>query len=178
MKNIGVFCASRDDLHPAYIKAADTIARRMAARGDVLVYGGGSIGLMGVMARAMHEHQGTVVGVIPRRLMDREVGYREANELIISKGMDDRKQIIMARSDAFLILPGGFGTMDELFEVLTLKQLDYHDKPIILLNVEGFFNPLLDLFEHLYTTGTAHTKYRALYTVCQTIDEVFDVLDS
>lgn len=177
MKHIGVFCASRDDLHPAYIATAEALGQHLAARGDALVYGGGSIGLMGVIARTVHAHGGTVIGVIPQRLLAREVGYREADELIISRGMDDRKQIIMARADGFLILPGGFGTMDELFEVLTLKQLGYHQKPIVLLNVEGFFDPLLALFEHLYATGTAYARYRGLYTVCATLEAALAALD-
>lgn len=135
----------------------------------MLYYGGGSIGLMGTCARAVHQHGGRVVGVIPGRLRDREVAYEEADNLIVTATMSDRKRILMDEADAFVILPGGFGTLDELLDVVTTKQLGYHDKPIVLVNVDGFFDAQFEMFRSIVRRGFADPGQLGLF---ETVDDV------
>ena len=138
-----VFCGSRPGEHPAYAEAARRVGSAIGARGWQLVYGGGRAGLMGIVASAALEAGAPVIGVIPRSLMDREVGHRGLTELHVVETMHQRKMIMAERSDAFIALPGGIGTFEELFEVWSWRQLGYHDKPLGLLNVEGYFDALL-----------------------------------
>ena len=138
-----VFCGSRPGEHPAYAEAARRVGSAIGARGWQLVYGGGRAGLMGIVASAALEAGAPVIGVIPRSLMDREVGHRGLTELHVVETMHPRKLIMAERSDAFIAVPGGIGTFEELFEVWSWRQLGYHDKPLGLLNVEGYFDALL-----------------------------------
>lgn len=138
-----VFCGSRQGQSPAFAEAAMRTGRLLAVRGIRLVYGGGSVGLMGILADACLEAGGHVTGVITRHLMDREVGHRGCTELVLVDTMLERKTRMAELSDAFLSLPGGIGTLDELFEMLTWSQIHLHDKPNALLNVEGYYDPLL-----------------------------------
>jgi uncharacterized protein (TIGR00730 family) len=149
----------------------------MARRGWPLVYGGGSVGLMGAVAEAVHAAGGHVVGVIPQALLDLEVGYLRADELIVTTTMRERKQIMDDRADAFVALPGGFGTLEELLEIMTLRQLGYHDKPIIVVSVAGYFDPLLEQFERIYAEGFTHDRVRGLYTVVGTVEEALAALE-
>lgn len=172
---IGVYCASSNRVADIHIDQAERLGELIAKRGDTLVYGGGQVGLMGVVARAVHEHEGTVIGAIPRALKEREgIAYDVADEMHVTDTMQQRKAIIFTRADAFIVLPGGFGTMEELLEVLTLRQLGYHDKPIVILNTDGFYDRLVDLFEHFYEEKTAHERYRTLYKVASTPEEALD----
>ncbi|GIV57951.1 MAG: hypothetical protein KatS3mg042_0864 [Rhodothermaceae bacterium] len=166
IRHVGVYCASSDRIEARFFAVAEEMGRLLAKHGLELVYGGGRVGLMGAVARAVHEHGGRVYGVIPEALKEREgVAYDVADELVVTGTMQERKRLIFTRADAFVVLPGGFGTLEELMEVLTLRQLGYHDKPIALVNTDDFFRPLLDLFEHFYRTGFAHPRYRSLYHV-------------
>ncbi|MEM6337424.1 MAG: TIGR00730 family Rossman fold protein, partial [Bacteroidota bacterium] len=131
---------------------------------------------MGVVARATHEGGGRVVGVIPKRLRTREIAYEGADELIETATMTERKEVMIHRSDAFVVLPGGFGTLDELIETVTLYHLGYHNKPTILINVAGFFDPVLALFEHFYATNVAYPRYADAYHVVQTPGEALSLL--
>jgi len=150
--NICVYCASSDHIDSAYGDAARDMGRRLAKNGHTLVYGGGQVGLMGIVARQVHAGDGHVVGVIPEKLKDREgVAYDVADELIVTQTMRERKQIMYERADAFAVLPGGYGTLEEFMEVLTLRQLGYHQRPIALVSVDGFFDPLMDFFDRLRT---------------------------
>ena len=154
--NIAVYCASSSAIDDKYFAAAGTTGRLLAERGHTLVYGGGSVGLMGAVARAVHASGGHVVGIIPEALKSREgVAYDAADELIITETMQERKRRIYTRAHAFLMLPGGFGTLEEFMEVFTLRRLGYHDHPIALLDVDGFYEPLMALFDHYYATGFA-----------------------
>lgn len=165
-KHICVYCSSSDAVDPRYRAVAAEAGRRIARAGHTLAYGGGNVGLMGAVARAAHEEGGTVFGVIPTALRAREgVAYELADTLLITETMQERKAILFTRADAFLVLPGGFGTLEELTEVLTLKQLHYHDKPIAIVNTDGFYEPLLALFEHFYQARFAKEAYRTLYHV-------------
>ena len=142
-----------------------------------LVYGGGRVGLMGVLARAVHAHGGKVVGVIPDFLRAKEVAYEEADELIVTRDLRERKAIMESRSDAFVALPGGFGTLEEILEILTLKQLATHAKPVVFLNAQGFFDPLLALFEQLYREQFAKEETRAHYHVASAAHEALDHIE-
>ncbi len=155
-QTICVYCSSSNDVNAAYYSAAEDLGRLLAEQSFPLVYGGGGVGLMGAVARAVHEHGGSVTGVIPEALTEIEgVAYDSADEMIVTDTMQERKAAMYERADAFVVLPGGFGTLEEFLEVLTLKRLGYHDRPIVLVNVEGFFDPLLELFDHFYDEGMA-----------------------
>lgn len=143
LRSLCVFCGSRQGQSPAFAESAIRIGRLLAARGIRLVYGGGSVGLMGILADSCLEAGGEVTGVITRHLMDREVGHRGCTELILVDTMLERKTRMAELSDGFLSLPGGIGTLDELFEMLTWTQLRLHQKPNALLNVDGFYDPLI-----------------------------------
>ncbi len=147
--NICVYCGSGDGRDPAYIEAAVTLGAAMAKAGIGLVYGGGSLGLMGKVARAVLDNGGRVTGIIPAFLSNKERMLRDVNELIVVEDMHQRKRLMFDKSDAFVALPGGVGTLEELVEQLTWSQLGQHEKPIILANINQFWNPLLALLEHM-----------------------------
>ena len=155
LRSICVFCGSRPGADPAFTAAAAGFGRVIAERGITLVYGGARVGLMGSVADAALAAGGRVVGVIPRALVSKEVLHDGLSELFLTETMAQRKEQMMALSDAFVALPGGFGTYDELFEALTLAQIGIHDKPNGLLDVGGFFRPLLALLRHAVEHGFA-----------------------
>lgn len=174
---VGVYCASSNHLDRVYFDAAAAMGRMLARRGYTLLYGGGNVGLMGEMARAVHGHGGRVVGYIPRALRQVDgVPYSDADELIVTETMQERKRHIFTRADAFVVLPGGFGTMEEFMEVLTLKQLGYHNKPITLVNTAGFFEPLLALADHFYRTRFAGKHTRQLFHVAPDPGDALDYI--
>jgi hypothetical protein len=175
-RTICVFCGSSLGKNPASEEAAHDLGARLAACGFRLVYGGGSIGLMGTLARSMLRSGGEVIGIIPRALLDREVGLVEATELLVTQTMRERKAMMDERTDAFIALPGGFGTLEELMETITLRQLQYHHKPIIIVNLEGFYTPLCELFAHFVDHGYVSARQRELYYIVETVDEAMAVL--
>jgi hypothetical protein len=128
-----------------------------------MIYGGGKLGLMGVVSRAVHEHGGRVVGVIPEYLVRKGIAYEEADEMIVTETLRQRKAVMESRSDAFFVLPGGFGTMEEVLEILALKQLGRHQFPVVFLNIEKFFEPLIQLFEQIYHYQFALSEFRKAY---------------
>ncbi len=148
-----VYCGSRPGARPEYTAAARAVGRAIGRRGWRLVYGGGKVGLMGEVADAALAHGGSVVGVIPESLMRREVGHPGLTELHVVPNMHQRKQMMAERSDLFIALPGGIGTLEELFEVWTWRQLGYHDQPIGLLNVAGYYDSLLAFMRHSVAEG-------------------------
>ncbi len=153
MPAVCVFCGSAFGRRQAYRDAAVEVGQLLAERGVTLVYGGGNVGLMGVVADACLAAGGKVVGVIPQSMVERELAHRGLTELHIVGSMHERKALMADRADAFLALPGGFGTFDELFEILTWRQIRIHQKPVGLLNVEGYFDPLLSLADHAVEEG-------------------------
>ncbi len=177
-ERICVYCSSSDAVAAGYFAAARETGRLLGQRRGTLVYGGGNIGLMGALARAVHEHGGKVIGVIPEFMREKELAYHLADELVVTGDMRERKAVMESRAEAFVILPGGFGTLEEMFEILTLKQLHRHQKPLIFLNTARFFDPLLELFEHLYREQFAKEEARAYYQVAATPAEVFALLDN
>lgn len=149
--NICVFCGSGKGVNPAYASAARTLGRNMAKAGIGLVYGGGSLGMMGEVARSVLKHGGSVTGIIPEFLTERERMLKDAQTVIVTKDMHERKRLMFEKSDAFVALPGGIGTLEELVEQMTWSQLGRHEKPIVLGNIHGFWQPLLSLIDHMRT---------------------------
>ncbi len=178
MKSICVFCGSAAGANPVYAATARELGRELAARKLALVYGGGRVGLMGEVASAALAAGGTVVGVIPHALARKEIAQEDCTELIVVDTMHERKALMADRSDAFVALPGGFGTCDELFEILTWAQLGIHNRPVAVLNVNGFFTPLLAWLDHIVTEGLLRPKHRGLLLVADAVPDLLDALAS
>lgn len=149
IQTICVYCGSGPGTNPAFEKAATDLGKVLASNGIRLVYGGGSIGLMGAVARSVIAHGGQVTGIIPEFLREREHALTDVQEMIVTRDMHERKKLMFDRSDAFVAMPGGLGTLEELVEQLTWAQLGQHKKPILLGNIEGFWEPLLTLVAHM-----------------------------
>jgi uncharacterized protein (TIGR00730 family) len=162
ISSICVFCGANPGQRPVYVDAAVALGQELGRRQLGLVYGGGSVGLMGALARAARDSGVHVVGVIPESLTTRELMGEKIGELIIVESMHERKAIMASLADAFIALPGGFGTLEELFEVITWSQLGIHTKPIGLLNIAGFFDPLLRFIDHGVAEGFIRTQHRSL----------------
>ncbi|AKV04644.1 Lysine decarboxylase family [Labilithrix luteola] len=157
-----MFCGSRPGADPAFMEAAAELGAAIAERKMTLVYGGAKVGLMGALAEGALRAGGRVVGVIPKMLVAKEIAHDGLSELYLSESMHERKERMIALADAFITMPGGFGTYDELFEALTLAQLGFHDKPSGLLNVKGFFDPLVALVRHTIASGFAAPQHEGL----------------
>lgn len=162
MKTICVFCGSSSNANQAYFEAARKLGAEIGRRGMTLVYGGAHVGLMGAVADAALAAGGEVTGVIPRALVEKEVAHTGLTELRVVESMHDRKALMNELSDGFITMPGGFGTLDELFETLTWAQLRFHEKPIGLLNVNGYFDALLDFADRAVADGFIHRAHRAM----------------
>lgn len=172
-----VYCGSSAGTRPEYATAARALGRALGERGWELVYGGGRVGLMGAVADATLAAGGTVVGIIPEHIRALEVEHTGLNALVVVDSMHSRKRQMVDRADAFVILPGGFGTLDETFEVLTWKQLHLHDKPIFLADVAGFWDPLIALLDHTVNQGFVRLDSRALIHQVADIPAVMAALD-
>lgn len=175
-KRVCVFCGSAAGKRPEYREAAAAVGRALAARGVGLVYGGSSIGTMGVVADAALAAGGEVIGVMPIRLDEREIAHRGLTELHVVPGMHERKSKMTALSDAFLALPGGYGTLDELFEALTWSQLGYHESPVGLWNVRGYWTPLITLLDGMVAEGFLAPTNRARLLTGDALDPLLDRL--
>jgi uncharacterized protein (TIGR00730 family) len=171
-RRLCVFCGSSGRGAPVYRREAVRLGRLLAENGIGLVYGGGRIGLMGAMADAALEAGGEVIGVIPGHLHDREIGHEGVTRLYVVGGMHERKQKMAELADAFAVLPGGFGTLEEALEAITWKQLGLHDKPIFLVDVEGYWAPLVGLFEHIVAERFAELAARSFYRVLDRVDDI------
>ncbi|MHA1794930.1 MAG: TIGR00730 family Rossman fold protein [Promethearchaeota archaeon] len=177
VESITIFCSSSDAIDEKYFKVAEKMGKLIIKEKINLVYGGSAVGLMGRLAKTVLEHGGHVIGVIPKKISQRVPHLEHYHELIVTDTMRERKAIMESRADAFVALPGGFGTLEELIEIITLKQLQYHHKPVVILNSFGCFNHLLDHFEFLFQNSFAKSQYRALYHVAETPEAVFDYLN-
>jgi hypothetical protein len=176
--SLAVFCGSRVGVDPVYAGAGRTLGAGLARMGIRLVYGGGRIGIMGVVADAVLTGGGMVLGVIPRFLTATEVAHAGATEMVVTESMHVRKTRLYEESDAFLVMPGGLGTFDEAFEIITWKQLGLHDKPILIANIDGWAEPLLGLIEHAIERGFAAPNSRMLYEVAGSAEAVLDRLET
>lgn len=165
MRRICVFCGSRPGVRPAYREVAESLGKTLAERGIELVYGGGNVGLMGIVADACLAAGGKVVGVIPRALMEWEVGHEGLTRLEVVDSMHSRKARMAELADGFVALPGGLGTFEELFEILTWAQLGFHNKPIALLNVDAYYQPLIQMMDRGVTEGFMKAENRGLLLI-------------
>lgn len=177
-RSVCVYCGSRSGRHPAYAEAARATGSMLAARGWRLVYGAGDVGLMGEVARAAQTAGAETFGVIPEHLFKWEVGKRDLSTFIVTENMHERKKVMYMNSDAIVVLPGGAGSLDELFEVLTWRQIGLHEKPIFLLNTEGYWTPLIALLDHVIAEGFAGDTLRDFLTPVDTVDQLEEVLTS
>jgi len=178
LRSICVFCGSQLGVRPEYAAAAGSFGRLLAERGIRLVYGAGKVGLMGVLADAALAAGGEVIGVIPQMLVDRELAHRGLTDLRLVGSMHERKALMAELSDAFVALPGGLGTYEELCEVLTWAQLGFHDKPCGCLNVLGYFDPLTRLLDHAVSEGFLLGEQRQLFISASDADELLARLSS
>ncbi len=176
--NICVYCSASITLNPVYHLVAADFGGQMAERGDILVYGGGSTGLMGEIARSVHARGGKVRGVIPQTLVEREQAYHSADELIVTQDVRARKAEMERMADAFVVLPGGVGTLDELFEIVSLRQLGLTHKPLVVLNQDGFYDPLRRLLEHMQAASFLRTPLDELLHFASDVPAVFSFLDA
>ena len=172
MKRIAVFCGSSEGFDPDNVTRAHALGKFLAREGIELVYGAAKIGLMGAVARGVQEQGGTCIGVIPDFLMKKEIVNESLDEMIITKNMHDRKIVMYEKSDGFIIVPGGFGTMDEFFEIATWGQLGLHGKPIGILNWNGYFDALLYQFDHMVKLGFLKQQNASSILVADTIGEL------
>lgn len=176
MRRICVFCGSRLGSRPIFREQAQELGRALADRGLGLVFGGGHIGLMGVLADTVLQAGGEAIGVIPRALVEKELAHERLTQLRVVPDMHERKALMADLSDAFIALPGGFGTADELFEILTWAQLGIHQKPVGLVNTAGFFDPLLAWLDRAVTDGFLKPKHRRLLIEAANVEELLDRL--
>lgn len=169
-KSVCIYCGSRDGALPEYAQAAEATGQMLARNGWRLVYGAGDVGLMGRVANAVQQSGGATFGVIPMHLMDWEVGKRDLDSFVVTETMHERKKVMFVNADAVVVLPGGAGSLDEFFEALTWRQLKLHEKPVILLNVDGFWDPLCDLLQHLVDNGFAQDNILSFVQVVEDVD--------
>ena len=175
-RSICAYCGSREGEKATYKTAATALGAALANEGWRLVYGAGDIGLMGAVARSAQTAGGETFGVIPTHLLKKEVGKVDLTEFIVTENMHERKKVMFMNAQAIIVLPGGAGSLDEFFEVLTWAQLELHSKPIVLLNVENYWTPLIALMDHIIAEGFADPSLKTLFTVCTSVDETTDYL--
>ncbi|MDR3407439.1 MAG: TIGR00730 family Rossman fold protein [Methylovirgula sp.] len=178
IRNVCVYCGSAQGAEPIYIEAAAQLGRILAAAHIGLVYGGGNTGLMGAIARSTLAHGGFVTGIIPQFLTDREVALETAQDLIVVPDMHTRKRLMFEKADAFVALPGGIGTLEELVEQLTWVQLERHTKPVLLADIGAFWRPLLDLFEHMRERRFIQTSFEVRYLVAEAVEDILPMLET
>ena len=178
IRNVCVYCGSSQGAEPLYLEAAAKLGRILAAAHIGLVYGGGNTGLMGTIARSALAHGGFVTGIIPQFLTDREVALEAAQNLIVVPDMHTRKRLMFEKADAFVALPGGIGTLEELVEQLTWVQLERHTKPVLLADIGGFWRPLLDLFAHMRERRFIQANFEVRYLVAEAVEDILPMLEA
>lgn len=177
IRSLCVYCGSARGRSPRYVAAAKELGEAMAERQIRLVYGGARIGMMGEVADAVMANGGAVVGVIPEHLQTTEVGHSGITELKVVESMHVRKKLMFDLSDGFVVLPGGYGTLDELFEIITWRMLKLHDKPIVVLNIDGYWDRFQELIDHLIDEGFARPDSRQYFSVVSSVGRLFDLLE-
>lgn len=169
--NICVYCGSSDGNDPSILRRAEELGKLMARNGHTLVYGGSSLGVMGTLANAVMDEGGKVIGVIPKNLFKKEVAHQSITRLITVDTMHQRKFTMADRADAFLALPGGFGTLEELFEIITWNQIGIHRKPVTLFNINGFFDPLIEMIHKAEKTGFIRHENLNILQIAETLED-------
>lgn len=178
MKALAVYCGSATPADPVYIECARHVGRTLAERGIAVVYGGGRLGLMGATADAALEAGGEVIGVIPEALVGSEVAHRGCTQLHVVKNMHERKAMFTDLSDGFVTIPGGVGTQDELWEAVSWAQLGYHNKPVGLLNIAGFYDHLIAFNTHMADVGFVREAHRGIMVVGESIEQLLEKLEN
>lgn len=176
-RSVCVFCGASNSISKKYFDMGAELGQKMAKSGIQLVYGGGDCGVMGAVANAVMENDGHVTGVFPLSLKNIENEHQNLTEIIIVDTMHQRKQIMYQRSDIFVVLPGGFGTMDEMFEILTWKQLQLHDKPIIICNFDGYWDHLIALMQNIIASKFASEEVASFFQVVDSIDNLVEAIE-
>jgi uncharacterized protein (TIGR00730 family) len=176
-RSICVFCGAQNKVPEKHLKMGEEFGRMLAEKGVTMVYGGGDCGIMGRVANASMKHGGRVLGVFPMALKSIENEHPGLTETIIVEGMHERKKIMFDRSDAIVVLPGGFGTLDEMFEVITWKQIGLHTKPIVIYNHDGYWNHLATLMENIIDTGFALQETKRYFAIVDTLEDVFRAME-
>ncbi|MEA3444796.1 MAG: TIGR00730 family Rossman fold protein [Bacteroidota bacterium] len=176
--NICVFCSSSDALDLKYFETARELGNLMVQNQHDLIYGGSNVGLMNELANAIKSRGRKVTGVIPRLIHDKGLAHNNIDNLIVTPDMADRKKKMAQLSDAFIAMPGGFGTLEEILEIITLKQLQVHSKPVVFLNTNGFYNKLMEFFELFYQNYFAKTDYREYYFMANTPEEAIEYIEN
>jgi uncharacterized protein (TIGR00730 family) len=176
IKRVCVYCGSNQGHDPRFVAAARRFGEILAASGTGLVFGCGSIGLMGTIARAAHDHGGEVIGIIPEFLRVQERLFADADEVIVTKDMHERKRLMFERADAFVALPGGVGTLEEVVEQLTWAQLGRHRKPILIANIAGFWDPLVAMFDHMLGLGFLANGRQLSFLVADDVEDILPAL--
>jgi uncharacterized protein (TIGR00730 family) len=178
VRNVCVYCGAAEGSDPRFQAAAAKLGKELATQGIGLVYGGGNNGLMGIVARSVLAHGGHVTGIIPDFLKKRELSLDEAQEVIVVPDMHTRKRMMFDRADAFVALPGGVGTLEELVEQLTWVQLGRHTKPVLIADIAGFWRPLLSLFAHMRSQGFIKPEFEVRYLVAEKVEDIVEMLRS
>ena len=180
MQNLSVcvFCGSRDGNKPEYQQTARSLGNGLGQRNWRLVYGAGDIGLMGSIASSVQEQKSETFGVITTHLINKEVAKRDLTKLIVTENMHERKKVMFMNSDAIVLLPGGAGSLDEFFEILTWAQLGLHEKPLILVNVSNYWSPLISLIDHVIKEGFADKSLRNLFYVVSTAEDALEIIQA
>lgn len=177
-KLICVYCSSSRDLDPKYYAAGEAVGRGLAERGWGLIYGGGNAGIMGSVARATAAAGGRVVGIIPEFMKERELAFHEADELVTVDSMRERKRIMAERADAFITLPGGIGTLEEVSEIMVERGLAMHSKPLVMVNQEGYYDGLLAFLDRMIEEKFKSAGFKSLVGVANTVDEIWPLMES
>ena len=175
-KSVCVYCGSRSGAMPAYAEAARAFGTAIADAGWQLVYGAGDVGLMGEVARAAQSAGGDTFGVIPKHLVDWEVGKTDLTRYVVTETMHERKKVMYMNAHAIVVMPGGAGSLDEFFEVLTWRQLGLHQKPIVLMNIGGYWDPLVSLIDHVIDQGFADASLKGFVTLSDDVDDTLCIL--
>ncbi|MEK6747345.1 MAG: TIGR00730 family Rossman fold protein [Pseudomonadota bacterium] len=175
-KSVCVFCGASNSIDKKFLDIGAEFGKLLAARDVTLVYGGGDCGVMGAVANSTMQNGGYAIGVFPRSLRNIENEHKSLTEITIVDTMHERKQNMFERSDAFIVFPGGFGTMDEMFEIITWKQLMLHDKPIVIFNYQGYWDPLIALMKNIIENRFAKTEVATYYHVVDKLEDIIDVL--
>jgi uncharacterized protein (TIGR00730 family) len=177
LRSVCVFCGSNAGSDPVYVATAQAVGRGLARRGIRIVYGGGRVGMMGALADAAHAEGGEVVGVMPRQMFEREIGHTGIDDLRVVGSMHERKALMVELADAFIALPGGIGTFEELFEVYTWAQLGIHTKPLGLLDVAGYYQPMATMLDHAVEQRFLREETRAMLVVARDLDGLLTAFD-
>lgn len=175
-RSVCVYCGTGSEVNQAYKDAAAGLGRLFADKGVRLVYGGGSVGLMGIVSESCMQAGGRVMGIIPGHLSAKEGQKHDISELVIVDSMHERKNMMVENADGFAVLPGGLGTLDETFEILTWKYLGLHDKPVVLLNINGFYDPLVNMINHMVAEGFTPRHHLSMFSVVSSLDAVLPAL--